>query len=48
MSDAGFKDAITAGIRIQAEAYATGEPARMMEEFFRKRGGKVPGAKPPV
>ena len=45
MSDPGFKDAITAGIRIQAEAYGTGEPAQMMEEFFRKRGGKVPGAK---
>ena len=45
MSDAGFADAITAGIRIQAEAYASGEPARMMEEFFRKRGGKIPGAK---
>lgn len=45
MSDPGFKDAITAGIRIQAEAYGTGEPAQMMEEFFKKRGGKVPGAK---
>ena len=44
MTEPGFKDAITAGIRIQAESYATGEPARMMEEFFRKRGGKVPGA----
>jgi enoyl-CoA hydratase len=48
MSDAGFADAITAGIRIQAEAYGTGEPARMMEEFFRKRGGKVPGGKQPA
>jgi enoyl-CoA hydratase/carnithine racemase len=45
MSDPGFNDAIASGIRIQAEAYATGEPARMMEEFFKKRGGKVPGAK---
>ena len=43
MSDPGFKDAITSGIRIQAEAYATGEPARMMEEFFKKRGSKVLG-----
>ncbi len=41
MTEAGFRDAITAGIRIQAESYATGEPARMMEEFFRKRGKVV-------
>jgi enoyl-CoA hydratase len=37
MTEAGFRDAITAGIRIQQEAYATGEPARMMEAFFEKR-----------
>ncbi len=48
MTEPGFKDAITAGIRIQAESYATGEPARMMEEFFRKRGGQVPGAHAPA
>ena len=41
MTAATFKDAIEAGIRIQAESYASGEPARMMEEFFAKRGGKV-------
>ena len=37
MTEAGFRDAIAAGIRIQQEAYATGEPARMMEAFFEKR-----------
>ncbi|WP_233235631.1 enoyl-CoA hydratase/isomerase family protein [Bordetella sp. LUAb4] len=37
MTEAGFRDAIEAGIRIQAESYASGEPARVMEAFFRKR-----------
>jgi enoyl-CoA hydratase/carnithine racemase len=37
MTEAGFQDCIEAGIRIQREAYDSGEPARMMEEFFRKR-----------
>ncbi len=41
MTEPGFKDAIESGIRIQALSYATGEPARMMEEFYRKRGNKV-------
>ena len=41
MTAASFADAIDAGIRIQAESYASGEPARMMEAFFAKRGGKV-------
>jgi enoyl-CoA hydratase len=36
-----FNDTIAAGIRIQRESYASGEPARMMEEFYRKRGSKV-------
>jgi len=40
MTEPGFQDAITSGIRIQAESYGSGEPARMMEEFYRKRGGK--------
>jgi enoyl-CoA hydratase len=40
MTEATFRNAIEAGIRIQAESYASGEPARMMEEFFRQRGGK--------
>lgn len=41
MTEAGFRDAIEAGIRHQAESYASGEPARMMEEFFRKRANKA-------
>jgi enoyl-CoA hydratase len=41
MTEPAFQDAIAAGIRIQRESYASGEPARMMEEFYRKRGGKV-------
>lgn len=41
MTEAGFRDAIEAGARIQPESYATGEPARMMEEFFRRRGKTV-------
>ena len=41
MTEASFQDAISSGIRIQAQSYGSGEPARMMEEFFRKRGGKV-------
>jgi enoyl-CoA hydratase/carnithine racemase len=38
MTEPGFVDCIEAGERIQREAYDSGEPARMMEEFFRKRG----------
>lgn len=38
MTEPGFRDAIDSGMRIQREAYASGEPARMMEEFFRSRG----------
>ncbi|MGF6774091.1 enoyl-CoA hydratase/carnithine racemase [Paraburkholderia sp. GAS199] len=37
MTEEGFQSCIEAGIRIQREAYDSGEPARMMEEFFRKR-----------
>jgi enoyl-CoA hydratase len=37
MTQASFEDAIISGIRIQGQSYATGEPARMMEEFFKKR-----------
>lgn len=41
MTEPGFRDAIESGIRIQAISYGSGEPARMMEEFYRKRGNKV-------
>ncbi|MEJ8320966.1 enoyl-CoA hydratase/isomerase family protein [Pseudomonas oryzihabitans] len=37
MTEAGFQDSIEAGIRIQREAYESGEPARMMEAFFQQR-----------
>ncbi|SDV50725.1 enoyl-CoA hydratase/isomerase family protein [Chitinasiproducens palmae] len=37
MTEEGFQSCIEAGIRIQREAYDSGEPARMMEAFFRKR-----------
>ena len=37
VTEAGFREAITAGIAIQRESYASGEPARMMEAFFRER-----------
>ncbi|MGL4290896.1 MAG: enoyl-CoA hydratase/isomerase family protein [Phreatobacter sp.] len=37
MTEAGFRDCLEAGIRIQREAYASGEPARMMEQFLARR-----------
>jgi enoyl-CoA hydratase len=37
MTEPSFRDAIEAGARIQREAYDSGEPARMMEAFFRER-----------
>jgi enoyl-CoA hydratase len=42
MTQAGFHDCLDAGIRIQRESYATGEPARMME-LFLARGRNGPG-----
>jgi enoyl-CoA hydratase/carnithine racemase len=37
MTEPTFKDALAAGVRIQREAYASGEPARMMEKFLALR-----------
>jgi enoyl-CoA hydratase len=37
VTEAGFRDCLEAGMRIQRESFATGEPARMMEEFFAER-----------
>jgi len=37
VTQAGFDDAMSSGIRIQTEAYATGEPQAMMEAFFAAR-----------
>lgn len=41
MTEPGFRDALAAGVRIQREAYGTGEPARMMEQFLAKRAAKA-------
>jgi enoyl-CoA hydratase len=40
VTEASFRECLKAGIRNQREAYATGEPARMMEEFLAKRAAK--------
>jgi enoyl-CoA hydratase/carnithine racemase len=37
VTEANFRDCIAAGVRNQREAYATGEPARMMEKFLAER-----------
>ena len=37
VTQAGYDEAMTSGVRIQLEAYGTGEPQAMMEEFFSKR-----------
>lgn len=37
MTDAGLDDALRAGVTMNRAAYASGEPARMMKEFFEKR-----------
>lgn len=41
MTEPSFVETIASSIRIQRESYGSGEPARMMEEFYRKRSGKV-------
>lgn len=40
MTEAGFRDCLEAGVRIQREAYASGEPARMMEQFLAQRAAR--------
>ncbi len=37
MTEDGFEDCLQAGVRIQREAYGTGEPQRMMAAFFAER-----------
>ena len=37
VTEAGFQDCLAAGIRVQRESFASGEPACMMEEFFAAR-----------
>lgn len=44
MSEASFHEAIEAAVRHHRESYATGEPQRMVEAFFRARSKKaMPG-----
>jgi len=45
VTEPGFRDALEAGVRMQQESYASGEPARMMEEFFRVRRARNTGGK---
>ncbi|RWK79857.1 MAG: enoyl-CoA hydratase/isomerase family protein [Mesorhizobium sp.] len=40
VTQAAFDDAMTAGARIQSEAYATGEPQEMMEKFIAARAAR--------
>lgn len=40
VTEPAFRECIAAGIRTQREAYATGEPARMMQEFLAKRAAR--------
>ena len=40
MTEPGFRDCLAAGVRIQGESYASGEPARMMEAFFAIRAAR--------
>ncbi|PVE24950.1 enoyl-CoA hydratase [Microvirga sp. KLBC 81] len=43
MTEEGFRDSLAAGIRIQREAYASGEPARMMEQFLARKAAAKKG-----
>lgn len=40
LTQEGFDDAMTSGIRIQREAYASGEPQAMMEKFLAVRAAR--------
>jgi len=40
LTQAGFDDAMAAGVRIQCQAYASGEPQAMMEKFFAERAAR--------
>jgi len=37
-TDAGFRDALAAGVKVQRESYGSGEPAEMMQRFLDQRG----------
>ena len=40
VTEAGFRDCLVAGMRVQRESFASGEPARMMQKFFTDRAAK--------
>lgn len=40
MTESGYRDAFRAARKIQRDAFATGEPQRMMEQFFADRTGR--------
>lgn len=40
MTQAGFDDAMTTGVRVQRESYATGEPQGMMAAFLAERAAR--------
>jgi enoyl-CoA hydratase/carnithine racemase len=40
MTEPGFRDCLAAGIRIQRQSFATGEPVRMMREFLAQRAAR--------
>lgn len=40
MTESGFRDCLAAGIRIQRESFATGEPVRMMQDFLARRAAR--------
>ena len=44
VTEAGFRDCLAAGVRNQREAYGTGEPARMMEQFLAERARRKASA----
>lgn len=44
MTEAGFRETISAAIRAHRESYASGEPARKMEAFMAARGHALEGA----
>lgn len=44
VTESGFEEALAAGTRNQAAAYESGEPQRMMAEFFAERARRKSGA----
>jgi hypothetical protein len=40
VTEPGFRDCLEAGMRVQRQSFASGEPARMMEKFFADRAAK--------